>query len=149
MAYSDKKETRYTKAAVAKKVKPGAVKLVSSALVKKGASSLIPHIHVKRGDMVMVVSGSENLGAGKTGKVLNVFPKTGKVVIEGINYITRATKQRNIQGQGGLIKKEGPIFASKVMLYCSACKKTTRIKHKLAGAKKVRICKHCSESFDG
>lgn len=149
MAYPSKKEIRYTNKAVAKKVKPGAVKLISAALVKKGASSLIPHIHVKRGDMVMVVSGSESVGQGKTGKVLNVFPKTGKVVIEGINYITRATKPRNIQGQGGLVKKEGPIFSSKVMLYCSACKKPTRIQHKLAGDKKVRICKYCKESFDG
>jgi large subunit ribosomal protein L24 len=152
MAYPNKKEIRYTNAAIAKKVKAGNVKLVSAAFVKKGATSLITHMHVKRGDTVMVVSGSDKLGAGKTGKVLNVFPKTGKLVVEGVNMITRATKAKSVQGNAGLVQKEGPIFASKVMLYCSACKKPTRIKHKIAGAKgekKVRVCRHCSESFDG
>src|SRR5262249_20710884 len=114
----------------------------------KGSSNLIPKIHVKRGDMVMMISGSENAGKGKTGKVINVLPKEGKVIVEGLNIITRATKQRTAMGKAGLIKKEGPMFASKVMLYCMACKKPTRIRHKMEGQKKIRICVHCKEAID-
>lgn len=150
MAYPQIKEIRYTKRAVAKKIKLGGVKVVSEALIKPGSTNLIPKLHVKRGDMVILVAGSKEVGRGQTGKVINVFPKTGKLVVEGINVITRATRGRSVSGQSGLIKKEGPIFASRVMLYCTSCKKPTRIKHKIVDKdKKVRVCKHCSESFDG
>lgn len=149
MAQAVKREIRYTKAARPKKIKMGGRALVSQALVKHGATNLIPKMHVKRGDMVMVMSGSEKSGCGKTGKVLNVYPSEGKLVVEGINMITRATKQRTAMGKSGLMKKEGPIFASRVMLFCTACKKPTRIQHKIAdGGKKLRTCKHCKEALD-
>lgn len=149
MAHAVKPEIRYTKAPRSKKVKMGGHALVSQALVKKGSTNLIPKLHVKRGDMVMLMSGSAKVGRGKTGKVLNVFPKEGKIVVEGINVITRATKQRTPLGQSGQIKKEGPIFACRVMLFCTACKKPSRIQHKVSdGGKKTRICKHCKEAFD-
>lgn len=144
-----RRNVRYAKAPISKKVKMGAKIVVSSAFVKQGVTNLIPKVHIKKGDMVMLMAGSEKTGRGKTGKVANVFPKTGKVVVEGINMVTRATKQKSVTGQSGLIKKEAPIFASRVMLYCTACKKPTRIKHKVAdNGKKTRICKHCSEAFD-
>lgn len=149
MASAAKLQTRYTKSPIAKKIKFGGRTVVSEALVKPGVSNLIPKLHVKRGDMVMLISGSEKTGKGKTGKVLNVFPAKGKIVVEGINMITRATKQKSVMGKSGLITKEGPIFASRVMLYCTACKKTTRIRHKQAeGGKKTRICTHCQQAFD-
>lgn len=148
MAVARKRETRYSKAPIAKKHKMGGRVVVSEALVKKGSSNLIPKMHVKRGDMVMMISGSKEAGKGKTGKVLNVFPSTGKVVVEGLNIITRATKARSINAKSGLVKKEGPIFASKVMLYCTACKKPTRIRHKVEAQKKVRVCAHCKEAID-
>jgi large subunit ribosomal protein L24 len=149
MAHAVKPEIRYTKAPLPKKVKMGGHALVSEALVKQGATNLVPKVHVKRGDTVKVMSGSEQSGRGKTGKVLSVLTKEGKVIVEGINMITRATKQRTPMGQSGLVKKEGPIFASRVMLFCSGCKKTTRIAHKVQdGGKKVRICKHCKEAMD-
>ncbi|MBI4533082.1 MAG: 50S ribosomal protein L24 [Candidatus Melainabacteria bacterium] len=123
--------------------------VVSEAFVRQGVSSLIPKLHVKRGDMVMLVRGSKKVGKGQTGKVLNVFPREGKIVVEGVNLITRATKQRTPLGKSGLVKKEAPVFASRVMLFCTSCKKPTRIKHKvLESGKKSRICKHCSEAFD-
>lgn len=149
MAQAFKPEIRFTKAIQPKKVKMGGSTLVSKALVKHDATNLIPKIHVKRGDMVVVVSGSEKSGRGRTGKVVNVFPKEGKVVVEGINMITKATKKRQALGQEGLVKKEGPIFASRVMLYCTGCKKPTRIAHKVQeNGKKTRICKHCKEALD-
>lgn len=148
MAYPVNPEIRYTKAAAAKKVKMGGHALVSEAFVKQGATNLVPHMHIRRGDTVLVISGSEKSGRGKTGKVLSVLPKEGKVVVEGINIITRATKQRTPMGQSGLTKKEAPIFASRVMLFCTVCKKPTRIAHKMQeSGKKVRFCRHCKEEI--
>jgi large subunit ribosomal protein L24 len=149
MAVAKKRDVRYTKAAVSKKIKPGGRTVVSEALVKSGASNMIPKLHVKRGDMVMLIKGSEKVGKGRTGKVLSVHPSIGKITVEGINLITRATKQKTAMGKSGLIKKEGPIFASRVMLFCTSCKKPTRVRHKmLDNGKKTRICTHCSEAFD-
>lgn len=120
------KPVRYTKAPVAKKVKMGGRTIVSGAFVKAKASNLVPKIHVKRGDLVMLVSGSKEVGKGRTGKVLAVFPETGKIIVEGINISTRATKPRTAMGKSGLIKQEAPIFASRVMLYSTKSKKPVR-----------------------
>lgn len=121
-----KKTINYAKMPIAKKIKIGSRTVVSQALVKKGASNLVPKMHVKRGDLVIVASGSKEAGCGKTGKVLKVLPKEGKVVVEGINMVTRAVKPRTAVGKSGLVKEEGPIFASKVMLYSSKAKKGLR-----------------------
>lgn len=126
MAQAEKNLVRTTKRAVKTKVKMGGTTLVSEALVKKGVTNLVPKIHVKKGDLVMVISGSKEMGKGQTGKVLNVFPRTGKIIVEGINVVTRATKSRSPMGKSGLIKKEAPIFASKVMLYSTEKKKPFR-----------------------
>lgn len=80
-------------------------------------------MHVKRGDLVIVTSGSKELGRGKTGKVLKVLPAQGKVIVEGVNMLTRAVKPKTALGKSGLVKEEGPIFASKVMLYSAKEKK--------------------------
>jgi large subunit ribosomal protein L24 len=149
MPVAEKRQLRYAGRPISAKVKMGGRTVVSESLVKKGASNLIPHLHVKRGDMVMLISGSKDAGRGKTGKVLNVFPKEGRIVVEGINMITRATRQRTAMGKSGLIKKEAPIFASRVMLFCTSCKKPTRIQHKmLDNGKKTRVCKKCKEALD-
>lgn len=149
MAAGTQRQIRYAKAPIAGKVKMGGRTVVSQALVKQGSSNLVPKVHVKRGDTVMLIRGSEKVGRGKIGKVLSVFPREGKIVVEGINIVTRATKQRTPLGKSGLIKKEAPIFASRVMLYCTSCKKPTRIRHKvLDTGKKTRICIHCNEGFD-
>lgn len=149
MAAGTRRQIRYAKAPLASKVKMGGRTVVSQALVKQGSSNLVPKVHVRRGDTVMLIRGSQKVGRGKIGKVLSVFPREGKIVVEGINMVTRATKQRTPLGKSGLIKKEAPIFASRVMLYCTSCKKPTRIRHKvLDTGKKTRICTHCNEGFD-
>ena len=149
MPAAAKQQIRYAKAPISKKVKMGNRTVVSQALIKPGSTNLVPKIHVKRGDTVILIRGSEKVGRGKIGKVLNVLPEKGKIIVEGINLITRATKQRTPMGKSGLIKKEAPIFASRVMLYCTACKKPTRIRHKvLDSGKKTRVCTHCKEGFD-
>lgn len=134
MVMRNKKLVHYTSAPVKEKDKKGSYVVVSRALVKPGSSNLIPKIHVRRGDTVIVISGSEKAGKGKIAKVINVFPQTGKIIVEGVNMVTRATRKRSATGQSGLIKKEAPIFASKVMLYDTDKKKPIRAsKRKLLG----------------
>lgn len=102
-------------------------------------------IHVRKKDTVVVVSGKDK---GKTGEVLAVYPKNGKVLVKGVNVVTKHQKPNKANMQGGLIHKESAIFASKVMLYCDKCKTATRISHKvLEDGTKVRVCKHCGETF--
>lgn len=121
-----KTAVRRCKAPLSKKIREGGVTVVSEALVKKSRTNLIPKVHVKRGDLVKVISGSKKMGKGKTGKVLKVFPKTGKVIVEGVNIQSRHVKQRQQMGNTGIVKEEHPIFASKVMLYDPDSKKAVR-----------------------
>jgi large subunit ribosomal protein L24 len=106
---------------------------------------LISKIHVRKKDTVMVVSGKDK---GKTGEILKVYPKKGKVLVKGVNVISKHQKPNKENVQGGIIHKEAPIFSSKVMLYCEKCKSVTRISYKiLEDGSKVRVCKNCSETF--
>lgn len=102
-------------------------------------------IHVRKDDVVMVISGKD---AGTTGKVLEVIPKTGRVVVEKVNIVKRHTKPTQKLPQGGIQEKEAPIASSNVMLYCEKCNLPTRISHKEVDGKVVRICKHCGEVQD-
>lgn len=102
-------------------------------------------LHVRKGDTVQIISGKD---AGKRGKVLSAYPKTGKILVEGVNMQTRHQKPRGANQRGGIIRQEGPVFASKAMLFCRKCSKATRIsKHILDDGSKVRVCKHCGETF--
>ena len=89
-------------------------------------------------------------------KVLEVSPKEGKVIVEGINMITKHMKPTRMGQSGGIIKAESPIYASKVQLVCPKCGKPTRVGHgfetktNAAGKEKnipVRICKKCGHNF--
>ena len=96
---------------------------------------------IKKDDTVVVLSGKDK---GKKGKVIAVLPKDGKVVVEKINMVSRHTKPRRQGEVGGIIEKEAPIYACKVMRVCPKCNKATRPAHKiLADGKKVRVCKKC------
>ena len=96
---------------------------------------------IRKDDMVVVLSGKDK---GKQGKILEVMPKEGKVVVEKINVVSRHTKPRKQGDQGGILKKEAPIYACKVQRMCPKCGKPTRAAHKVqADGKKVRICKKC------
>ena len=103
-------------------------------------------LHVKNGDRVVVISGKDK---GKMGNVKKVMPTDSKVVVEGLNMVTKAQKPQPMAGiQGGLVKLEAPMDASKVMIVCPACEKPTRIKHDVVDGKKVRVCKKCGEQLD-
>ena len=103
-------------------------------------------LHVKNGDRVVVISGKDK---GKMGNVKKVMPTDSKVVVEGLNMVTKAQKPQPMAGiQGGLVTLEAPMDASKVMIVCPACEKPTRIKHDVVDGKKVRVCKKCGEQLD-
>ena len=97
-------------------------------------------VHVKTGDNVQVISGKD---AGKTGKVLAVSPAEGKVIVEGLNMVTKHVKPRRQGEHGGIVKAEGAMYASKVMPVCPKCNKPTRVGHAVVDGKKVRVCKKC------
>jgi large subunit ribosomal protein L24 len=103
-------------------------------------------LHVKTGDRVVVTAGKDK---GKQGNIKKAIPSESKVIVEGANMITKATKANPAYGiQGGLIKKEAPIDSSNVMIVCPACEKATRVAHKIVDGKKIRVCKKCGESLD-
>jgi large subunit ribosomal protein L24 len=95
---------------------------------------------IKKDDKVVVVSGKDK---GKQGKILVADPKAGKVIVEGVNVATKHQKPQGQNQEGGIIKVETPIYASKVQLVCPKCGKATRVGYKLADGKKVRVCKKC------
>ena len=95
---------------------------------------------IKKDDKVIVLSGKDK---GKQGKVLSADPKAMKVVVEGVNVATKHQKPMKQGQDGGIIKVETPIYVSKVQLVCPKCGKGTRVGHKIADGKKVRVCKKC------
>lgn len=97
-------------------------------------------IHVRKGDLVMVITGKD---AGKKGKVLEVLPKKGRVVVDKVNIVKRHTKPSQANPQGGIIEKEAAIHSSNVMLFCPECNSVTRVNVKITEAGKVRVCKKC------
>ena len=104
------------------------------------------NIHVRTGDRVVVLAGKDK---GKVDNIKKVITSTSKVVVEGVNMVTKATKPNPMAGiQGGLTQIEAPVDSSKVMVYCTSCEKATRIKHEIVDGKKVRVCKKCGEQID-
>jgi len=96
-------------------------------------------MHVKTGDTVIVISGRDK---GKKGKVLAVSPKEGKVIVEGLNIVSKHIKPRKMGQPGGIVKAESAIYASKVMLVDPESGKRTRVGYKLlSDGTKVRIAK--------
>lgn len=101
-------------------------------------------IHVKTGDEVQIISGKDK---GKTGKVLQVSPEEGKVIVEGLNMVTKHVKPRRQDQLGGIVKAEGALYASKVMPVCPKCKKPVRTGVEMKDGKKIRVCKKCGAAL--
>lgn len=125
-------------------------------------------LHVKKGDKVILLTGKykdkfvtkkddedgekDTKRKRKIGTVVEVSPKEGKVIVEGINIVTKHLKPRKMGDPGGIVKAEAPIYACKVMAVCPSCKKPTRPAYKFVEDKngkrvKERICKHCEKAF--
>ena len=105
-------------------------------------------VHVKTGDQVIVINGKYR---GAKGKVLQVAPAEGKVIVEGINVVTKHVKPKQMGEQGGIVKAESALYADKVQLICPKCGRPTRTGSKVnAKGKKVRVCKKadCLAEFE-
>jgi large subunit ribosomal protein L24 len=107
----------------------------------------MPRVHVKKNDLVYILSGKDR---GKNGKVLRVFPHKDRAVVEGLNYIqkhTRPNPQKNVKG--GILPKESPIHISNLMVVCKRCNKHSRVGFSvMQDGRKVRVCRHCNELLD-
>ena len=100
-------------------------------------------LKIKKGDTVKVIAGSQK---DKEGKVIAVNQKDGKVVVEGVNMLTKHTKPSAANQNGGIIHQEGPINISNVMYVHKG--KPTRVGIKMDGDKKVRYAKSTGEVID-
>ncbi|MCR4963164.1 MAG: 50S ribosomal protein L24 [Firmicutes bacterium] len=103
-------------------------------------------MHVKTGDQVVVIAGKDK---GKTGKVINVDTKNGRVYVDKVNLVSRHSRPTKAAPQGGIIKKEAALDSSNVMLFCSKCNQGVRVKKEVMDdGKKMRVCAKCGASFD-
>ena len=101
------------------------------------------NLHIKKGDTVRVIAGKDK---DKEGKVIAVNKKEGKVLVEGVNMLTKHTKPSMANQNGGIVHQEGPIDISNVMYLHNG--KATRIGFKMDGDKKVRVAKSTGEVID-
>ena len=107
-------------------------------------------VHVKTGDTVVVINGKNR---GRKGKVMQVSPAEDKVIVEGVNVVTKHVKPKKMGEQGGLVKAESALYASKVQLVCPKCGAATRVGHTNVDNKNVktfsmRVFKKCGSQFD-
>ena len=97
-------------------------------------------MNIKKNDTVIVLSGKDK---GVKGKVLEAMPAKEMLIVEKVNMATCHTKPRKQGESGGIVKRETPIRACKVALYCDKCGKGVRVGYKVEGEKKTRICRKC------
>ncbi|MCX7661349.1 MAG: 50S ribosomal protein L24 [Candidatus Omnitrophica bacterium] len=99
---------------------------------------------IKKGDLVYVRKGKDR---GKKGKVLAVFPKEKKALVEGINLVKKHMRARSETQPGGILSIPAPLSISNLMLICPRCAQPTRVGFKITSDKKMRLCKKCKEVF--
>lgn len=100
---------------------------------------------IKKGDLVKIIQGKDK---GEKGRVLKVFPKEKKLVVEGRNLVTKHVRPKHEGEKGQKIKISVPIYISKVKLICPKCGKAIRVSYKiLADKRKLRFCQHCKNLF--
>lgn len=97
---------------------------------------------LKTNDKVFVLTGKDK---GKTGKIIQVFPKLEKVVVEGVNILKKHARANKSGQKGQVIELAAPLHISKVMFYCVRCEKPVRLGARMVADKKERICKKCKE----
>ncbi|MCM8795080.1 MAG: 50S ribosomal protein L24 [Candidatus Omnitrophica bacterium] len=98
---------------------------------------------IRKTDTVKVIKGKD---VGKVGRVLAVFPKLGKAIVEGVNLVKKHRRPRRQDEQAGIISLEAPISISNLMFLCKHCNRPTRVGFRLlSDGTKVRFCKLCNE----
>ena len=101
---------------------------------------------IRKNDTILVIAGKDR---GKMGKVRYAYPKDGRLVVEGINFVKKHSRARQATRQAGIIEMEAPIRASNVMLLCKRCNHPTRVGFTLLGdGRRVRVCRSCGEVID-
>jgi len=99
--------------------------------------------HVKMNDMVKVLAGKDK---GKTGKVLRVYPKKDRAIVQGVNFIKKHARRSRQDEQGGIIQREASLNVSNLAIICRGCNRATRVgKDILKDGSRVRFCKKCKE----
>jgi large subunit ribosomal protein L24 len=102
-------------------------------------------MHVKKGDKVMVISGKDK---GKTGVILEAYPKQSRVLVEGINVVKKHSKPSQANPQGGIISQEAPVHVSNVMPIDPKTVTPTRVGYTTVDGKKVRVAKKSGQVLD-
>lgn len=119
-------------------------------MIRRGLNKGLPKpheakCHVKKNDLVVVIAGKDK---GKVGKILQVSPRKGTAIVEGVNLVKRHMKPTPYSS-GGIIEKPAPIHVSNLMLYCPKCKRGVKVSKKyLEDGSKVRACKKCGEIIE-
>ncbi len=100
-------------------------------------------MRIKKGDTVYVIAGKEK---GKTGKVLKFYMEKNRVLVQGVNFAKKHTRQTRQDKPGGILQKESSLHFSNLMFYCPRCSKPSQLRTKyLSDGTKSRICKNCQE----
>ncbi|HYU56535.1 MAG TPA: 50S ribosomal protein L24 [Actinomycetota bacterium] len=97
-------------------------------------------VSIKKGDEIMVMAGKDR---GRSGRVVNVLPARGRIMVEGVARAKKATRPSRKRQQGGIIDIEQFIDISNVQLLCPSCHKPTRVGYRFEGTDKIRICRKC------
>ncbi|HVM19417.1 MAG TPA: 50S ribosomal protein L24 [Egibacteraceae bacterium] len=102
---------------------------------------------VRKDDTVRVISGKD---AGKEGRVVRVYPKRERVMVEGVNRVTKHVRQQRTRTgaqQGGIVHEEAPIHLSNVMPVCPSCGNAVRVGSKIVSGERTRFCRKCDSEF--
>lgn len=99
---------------------------------------------LRKGDTVIVRIGKDK---GKKGKVQSIFPKEGKLIVEGVNVFKRHMKKKDDKHPAGIIDVTKPIILSKLAFLCPKCNKTARIGYLIVKEEKIRICRKCEQKI--
>ncbi|MBM4143098.1 MAG: 50S ribosomal protein L24 [Lentisphaerae bacterium] len=103
-------------------------------------------LRIRKNDTVIAVAGAD---AGKSGKVLQVLPARGRVVVEGLRIVKKCLRKTQDNPQGGIGAKEAPLSLCNVMLYCPECKRGVRVRRVKEGDRARRQCRRCGHAFGG
>ncbi len=97
---------------------------------------------IRKADNIVIISGKDK---GKKGKVMKVFPKEGKILVEGANLRKKHRRPRRSGEKGQVVQLPVPFAISSVKIVCSKCGKAVRVGYKVTEGRKVRICKKCGQ----
>ncbi len=104
-----------------------------------GTRTVTGKIRLRKNDVVKVISGKEK---GKSGRILRIEQESMRAVVEGLNMVKKAVKQRKQNQKGGITSVEAPLALAKLMIVCKKCG-PTRIGFKIDGDGKTRVCRKC------